>query len=929
MSNGALMPPASAQIGPYEILDLLGSGGMGVVYRARDTRLDREVAVKVLLPQVAGSESGMARFEREARAAAALSHPNILTIHDFGTHEKSVYAVMELLEGATLRAMLERGPLPVRKAVSVAVQIAHGLAAAHDRGIVHRDLKPENIGMTRGGQVKVLDFGLARDITSALVGDNAVTRGVVSVDGLVVGTVGYMAPEQVRGEEVDHRSDLFSFGIVLYEMLTNCRPFSRPTAAETLTAILKDEPADFEEFGVKVPPAVERVVRRCLEKHPQDRFHSARDLAFALENALSPASGEQRALPLARRPPLLLPAALLAAGLAVGAAAAVFWPRPLGEPPAIRFLTLSGTDAEPAASPAGDQIVYASSRGRESTLWIREVDGGSRRAIVERDLQVPGGHRPRFFADGKRVLFLRPSDPSESAFEIAINGGIPDQVLDDVIDAEPSPINDDGVAFVRLGFDASGGRVARLGVFDTRTKTTDLLLDEKGVDYTIARWSPDGTRIATIRRSTLSAAESSIVVFDRRWRTRYQVKPEGRAAFGAIAWNGDGHSLIATESPDAQVFVPGVLARILKIDPKSGRQSLLFQQGGLFGLFGSPAANATIDVAGDGRLVFASVEIRQNLRTCTVSDRGWMNVPPGKDAAAGTTGYSNDRQPAYSPDGQFVIFSSNRSGDLDLWIQSTKDGRIWPLTQDREKDWDPAFAPDGKSILWSSDRGTGHLEIWMADFNGTQLEGGALSHYRRVSADGQDAENPTATRDLRWIVYASANTARPGIWRVRPDGRDASMLVPGPLRYVPDVSPDGRFVAYVVTDQVQLVNTIHVAEVETGRDTGFQIAVPYHRETSSSDVTWGRVRWTPDSNSLLFIVQEEDGQAAVCKQRFAAHADTTATRQRLIGSLPGALTESLMMSRDGLFITVSDGYYVRRLALAEQVPGIVGRKREK
>jgi serine/threonine protein kinase len=291
MTSG-LMSRISRHVGPYEILTLVGAGGMGVVYRARDTRLGRDVALKVMLPEAAASRAALERFEREARAVATLSHPNILTIHDFGSHEDSVYAVMEFLDGPTLRTMLERGPLPVRKAVAVAVQIAHGLAAAHECGIVHRDLKPENVGTTRTGQVKILDFGLARDTSrSNAASDSAVTRLGATSAGLVLGTVGYMAPEQIRGEDVDHRADVFSLGVVLYEMLTSCRAFARPTAPETLTAILNDEPPHFEEAGVEIPPALERVIRRCMEKNPWDRFCSARDLAFALENALAPDSG--------------------------------------------------------------------------------------------------------------------------------------------------------------------------------------------------------------------------------------------------------------------------------------------------------------------------------------------------------------------------------------------------------------------------------------------------------------------------------------------------------------------------------------------------------------------------------------------------------------------------------------------------------------
>ena len=288
----ALTP--GTRLGPYEILAAIGAGGMGEVYRARDTRLGRDVAVKIVPPAVAANADALARFERETRAVAALSHPNILTIHDVGRSDGTAYAVLELLEGQTLRARLDGGALPQRKALEIAAQMARGLAAAHDKQIAHRDLKPENIFVTADGSVKILDFGLARQTGAPLssAADSA-TMAPSTEPGMVLGTVGYMAPEQVRGEPSDHRADIFALGCVLYEMLTGRRPFQRDTGAETMTAILKEDPPDPDKAGVVVAPGVLRTMRRCLEKRPEERFQSARDLAFALESAMeiSSASG--------------------------------------------------------------------------------------------------------------------------------------------------------------------------------------------------------------------------------------------------------------------------------------------------------------------------------------------------------------------------------------------------------------------------------------------------------------------------------------------------------------------------------------------------------------------------------------------------------------------------------------------------------------
>jgi len=271
------------RLGPYEILGSIGAGGMGEVYRARDTRLDRDVAVKVMPASVAGDADRRARFEREARSVATLSHPNILAIFDTGVHDGQLYAVTELLEGETLRARLAQGPLATRKAIEVGAQIARGLAAAHDKGLVHRDLKPENVFLLHDGQVKILDFGLARQIEAGSESSPTVTGGALTDPGSVMGTVGYMAPEQIRAQAVDARTDLFAFGAVLYEMLSGRRAFQRDTAAETMTAILREDPPDLSLGRTDLPPALDRIVRHCLEKSPAERFQSARDVAFALE----------------------------------------------------------------------------------------------------------------------------------------------------------------------------------------------------------------------------------------------------------------------------------------------------------------------------------------------------------------------------------------------------------------------------------------------------------------------------------------------------------------------------------------------------------------------------------------------------------------------------------------------------------------------
>src|SRR3954470_5938255 len=278
------MPLTSGtKIGPYEIQAPLGAGGMGEVYRAQDTRLDRAVAVKVLPSSFAFDPDRLRRFEQEARSVAALNHPNILSVHDMGTHEGTPYMVCELLEGETLRERLRDAVLSSRKAVEYGIQIAHGLAAAHEKGIIHRDLKPENIFVTKDGRVKLLDFGLAKPTAVATAAGNSPTMTVGSEAGSVLGTVGYMSPEQVRGKAADQRSDLFSFGVVLYEMIAGKRAFTGDSSVEVMNAILKSDPPELSSSDRNVPTALDRIVRRCLEKNPEERFQSARDVAFALD----------------------------------------------------------------------------------------------------------------------------------------------------------------------------------------------------------------------------------------------------------------------------------------------------------------------------------------------------------------------------------------------------------------------------------------------------------------------------------------------------------------------------------------------------------------------------------------------------------------------------------------------------------------------
>ena len=382
---------AGTRLDAYEILALLGAGGMGEVYRARDPALKREVAIKILPSFVSRDPDRLHRFEQEAQAAAALNHPNILAVYQFGVFEGAPYLVSELLEGGTLRHTLQPGAIPIRKAIDYAVQIAHGLAAAHEKGIVHRDLKPENLFVTKDGRIKILDFGLAKLMQPQPEPDNNAPTLTRNTDpGVVMGTAEYMSPEQVRGKAVDHRTDIFAFGAILYEMLTGTRAFHRSTSAETMTAILNDDPPAISQIVQTTPPGLQRVVHRCLEKNPEQRFHSASDPAFALEALSDSGSAAPISVPAAgkRSRSKVLAGSIGAAAILALAAVAYFVASRKERIPFEHYSIQKVIDSEyvriTAISPDGNYLaaVVRDANGAQS-LVLHHIPTNSERPLVQ------------------------------------------------------------------------------------------------------------------------------------------------------------------------------------------------------------------------------------------------------------------------------------------------------------------------------------------------------------------------------------------------------------------------------------------------------------------------------------------------------------------------------------------------------------------
>jgi serine/threonine protein kinase len=441
---------AGAKIGPYEIVAPAGAGGMGEVYRARDSRLNRDVAVKILPAAFARDPERLRRFQQEAQAVAALNHPNILAVHDFGEDQGAPYMVTEFLEGETLREKMRPGALPVRKASEYAVQIARGLAAAHDKGIVHRDLKPENIFVTRDGHVKILDFGLAKLTRPDVTTPDAATMASQTEAGVVMGTVGYMSPEQVKGQAADHRSDIFSFGAILYEMLSGRRAFHGDTSVETMSAILKQDPPELTESSRMVPPALDRIVRHCLEKNPEERFQSARDVAFNLGN-LSELSGSSTALAAtkARRP--WVGVAALASALVMLLLLAAYWLSTRSRPATpIVFHRLTyelGTLSSARFSPDGHTVVYSAAwEGHPAQIFSTRAEFPQPQAI---GIQ---GSRIASISPTNEIAFLVgpvPFAERDSTLErVPLSGGSPREVLTHVRDAAWGP--DGSLAVVHI-----------------------------------------------------------------------------------------------------------------------------------------------------------------------------------------------------------------------------------------------------------------------------------------------------------------------------------------------------------------------------------------------------------------------------------------------------------------------------------------------
>jgi serine/threonine protein kinase/Tol biopolymer transport system component len=706
---------AGEKLGDYEVQRLLGSGGMGEVYRAHDTRLGRDVAIKVLPTFLSHDPDRLRRFEQEARAAAALNHQNILAVHQLGTYEGAPYLVSELLEGVTLREQLVRSPMPLRKAIECGVQIARGLAAAHEKGIVHRDLKPENLFVTKDGRVKILDFGLAKLIQRPTTFDhNAPTVSEGTEPGVVMGTVGYMSPEQVCGNAPDHRADIFAFGAILYEMLVGKRAFQKPTSAETMSAILNEDPPGISQIVPNLPPGLQRVAHRCLEKNPEQRFQSASDLAFALD-ALSD-SGRSSDIGIAQMSSRSVYWwAAAAVILVISALVAILYlprsSRTITTPTLTRLTWDSGLTTDPALSPDGKLLAYASDRSGEGHLdiYVQQVGGGEPLRLT----RGPGDKRePAFSPDGTTIAF---DSADGGLYLVSALGGTARKLMAEGHGAQFSP---DGkrIAYWRGGTGGVAFNIpgeARMYIVDSSGGTPkQLRADFAAAAFPI--WTPDGGHLLFLGNPDASKGETVdwwVTAVDPGPAVKTGVIPALRRARLA----GDIEDLYPYEK-----VVLGRDGKAIILPGRSGDSTNLWRMAfsptkfiatGLPQRLTSGATReenpSAVHLAdGTSRVAFTSFSESLAVWSLTIQPgQGKAMIAPEQlthDAAG-------DFMPAISRDGSKIVFVSTRPGQQEVWTKDLRSGQESQVTATRLWKWDPKFSPDGSQIAFaefdqSSDR---------------------------------------------------------------------------------------------------------------------------------------------------------------------------------------------------------------------------------
>jgi Tol biopolymer transport system component len=800
-------------LGPYEVLSLIGEGGMGEVWRARDRRIGRDVAIKVLPEDFAAGEQAVRRFEQEARAAGALNHPGLVTIFDVGTMDGSPYIVMELLEGQTLRdAIGDVNPvaLPLRKALDYAIQISSALAVAHEKGIIHRDLKPENLFITTDARVKILDFGLAKLVEDSPAVDGRVSAARhLTTAGIAIGTPGYMSPEQVRAKPLDHRTDIFSLGSVLYEMLSGRPAFDCFSAVETMSAVLNSEPEPLTAIDPEMPPALDAIVRHCLEKNPRDRFQSARDLAFQLQTLAgaqgSSTAGRTQLLPAVapaeevRRFPYVGAAIVLAALLAgIAGGYALFHARGGTSPLAARtFKQLTfgdGLELFPSLAPDGKSFAYVSAQSGNRDIYIQRVDG---RTPLDVTSDSPADDsEPAFSPDGDQLAFRSERDGG-GIFVMGVTGESVRRLTDVGHNPSWSP---DGKRIV-VSTQAVElrphvhPRTGELWLIDVRTGAKRLLYARAtaagatGTDALQPSWSPHGNRIAfwgyapdsgrteisTIDPAAPRPAESIVAV------------TSDPALHWNPVWSADGRHLYFGSNADGTLNLWRV-----PIDEAAGTAAGAPESVSL------PASiSGNFAVSQQSELIFTTAMRSYRLLALPFDRAGRTGAP--RLLFGGTQEILSF---AASPDGQSIAFTTGGVQE-DLFIVNADGTRMRQLTNDAASDRNPVWSPDGKTLYLYSNRG-GTNRIWSIHADGSGLT--RVTDDRELARIGsKNAYSPAVSPDGRTLLVQT--DAAPAL--VHLDGPRAGQVEALPselllVRWSPDgerilgEAADGRVIAYSV-----------------------------------------------------------------------------------------------------------------------------------
>jgi Tol biopolymer transport system component len=813
-----------AKLGRYEIRSKLGAGGMGEVYRARDSQLGRDVAIKVLPASFSVDQDRLRRFEQEACAASALNHPNILVVHDIAADDGTPYVVSELLEGETLRKRIGGTPLGQRRAVEYALQIANGLAAAHEKGIIHRDLKPDNVFVTNDGRVKILDFGLAK--LTQLDGNQSQTdvptRRVDTDPGVVMGTVGYMSPEQLKGRAVDQRSDIFSFGAILYEMLSGRRAFHGESAAETMSAILKEDPPELSDTNRSVSPALERLVNHCLEKNPEARFHSARDVAFALE-ALSGSSAVANETTTAQsfvRPAFRqwLPWALATIGLLI-AGVTLAWTyfrrertdaRPIE---AMRFIIPTPEKASipglPTISPDGRYVVLRvnTDDGKE-LLWMRALGSFEARPLVGTD----GGFQPFWSSDSRAVGFFAKGKLKW----IDVSGGSVQTVCDAPSNYSGAWSHDGTIIFSR-GVASGLYRVPATGGTPIQLTTVDASRNE--IEHIWPYFLPDGRHFLFLARN-VQPENSGIYVgtTDSKETTRLL------QAHSSMAYASPGYLLFVRES---SLMAQGFDADTLQLNGDafpvaehtvrnsiSGRAMFSVSENGVlvfragagiinnqlvwFGRSGKqlsvltpPGSYNAPALSPDEKKVAVS---RLDLQTGTPSDIWLIDLERGSQIRL-TTDPTSDLFPSWSPNGDHVTFVSTRNGVTSIY-QRLSNGASpeEPLVSSAELKFNPQWAPDGQSIIYAQLNPKTNVDLYLLSLSGEKK---STSWLQTNFIEAQARFSPNG----RWIAYISNETEQFEVYVDSFPATGAKVVISIGGGSQPQWRADGRELYYYAPDR--------------------------------------------------------------------------------------------------------------------------------